>query len=89
MPLDRTIAIQAQTSGLLNGTNVELMETRKYAAARLIQMRRITSDGLKTADELKKNLQKMGDLANGLSRRVEQRYPGQYQEARARIDPRD
>lgn len=89
IPLDRSIAIQAQTSGQLNATNRELAELQKEALARLAGMKRTVKEGLKTAGNVKKDLKYMEEKATALSRKVEQKYPQQYREARTRIAPQD
>ncbi|KAI1433476.1 hypothetical protein GGR50DRAFT_503581 [Xylaria sp. CBS 124048] len=57
IPLDRSLATQAQTSGALNAKHRELLELQAKAQARLAQSRARFADGLRDAQEVRTNLE--------------------------------
>ncbi|KAL8969805.1 MAG: hypothetical protein Q9183_001819, partial [Haloplaca sp. 2 TL-2023] len=56
LPLDRSLARQAQTSGALNAKHQELLELQALAQRRLKGARANFADGMKAAKEVKKDL---------------------------------
>ncbi|KAI4185301.1 MAG: hypothetical protein L6R41_004215 [Letrouitia leprolyta] len=56
IPLDRSLARQAQTSGALNAKQKELLELQALAQRRLKDARANFADGMKAAKEVKKDL---------------------------------
>ncbi|KAI1821216.1 hypothetical protein F4861DRAFT_533130 [Xylaria intraflava] len=57
LPLDRSLATQAQTSGALNAKHRELLELQAKAQARLAKTRARFADGLRDAQEVRTNLE--------------------------------
>ncbi|KAI4120288.1 MAG: hypothetical protein LQ338_007125, partial [Usnochroma carphineum] len=56
IPLDRSLARQAQTSGALNAKQQELLELQALAQRRLKGARANFADGMKAAKEVKRDL---------------------------------
>ncbi|KAL8935899.1 MAG: hypothetical protein Q9211_004458, partial [Gyalolechia sp. 1 TL-2023] len=56
IPLDRSLARQAQTSGALNAKQKELLELQALAQRRLKGARANFADGMKAAKEVKRDL---------------------------------
>ncbi|KAL8646219.1 MAG: hypothetical protein Q9210_006263, partial [Variospora velana] len=56
LPLDRSLARQAQTSGALNAKQQELLELQALAQRRLKGARANFADGMKAAKEVKRDL---------------------------------
>ncbi|ORY56873.1 uncharacterized protein BCR38DRAFT_414194 [Pseudomassariella vexata] len=57
IPLDRSLASQAQTSGQLNNKQRELMELQAKAQARLAKSRARFQEGIQDAQEVRANLE--------------------------------
>ncbi|KAI9648213.1 hypothetical protein NHQ30_002845 [Ciborinia camelliae] len=57
LPLDRTLAVQAQTSGLLNAKHREIMDLQALAQQRLARTRARLQEGYQDAKEVKANLE--------------------------------
>ncbi|KAI4164536.1 MAG: hypothetical protein LQ342_001849 [Letrouitia transgressa] len=57
LPLDRSLARQAQTSGELNAKHRELLELQALAQRRLKGTRANFADGMKAAKEVKRDLE--------------------------------
>ncbi|CAF9932063.1 hypothetical protein IMSHALPRED_008784 [Imshaugia aleurites] len=84
MPLDRSLARQAQTSGELNAKNRELLELQTLAQRRLKNSRANFADGMKAAKEVKKDLEWTQKRVNTLKTNTERKYPKQYAKASQR-----
>ncbi|KAH0605807.1 uncharacterized protein H6S33_004264 [Morchella sextelata] len=56
LQLDRSLAVQAQTSGMLNSKTRELIALQEEAQARLAETKRAFLDGMKIAKEVKSDL---------------------------------
>ncbi|PHH83817.1 hypothetical protein CDD82_6 [Ophiocordyceps australis] len=57
IPLDRSMAVQAQTSGKLNAKHRELLDLQKQAQARLAKTRERFQDGMRDAREVRADLE--------------------------------
>ncbi|KAI5789751.1 hypothetical protein DFH27DRAFT_592293 [Peziza echinospora] len=87
LPLDRSLAVQAQTSGLLNSKTRELIALQEEAAARLAQTKRSFLEGMKVAKEVKADLEYVHKRVINLQKKTQQKYPVEYAMARERIPP--
>ncbi|KAF2007828.1 hypothetical protein P154DRAFT_10220 [Amniculicola lignicola CBS 123094] len=81
MPLDRSLAKQAQTSGELNAKHRELMELQALAQQRLAGARMNFADGMRTAKEVQKDLQWTQKRVDALNDRAARKYPKEYRSA--------
>ncbi|KAK6527796.1 hypothetical protein TWF694_004776 [Orbilia ellipsospora] len=84
IPLDRSLVVQAQTSGMLNAKNRELMELQVLAAKRLSETRANFLDGMRVAKQVKTDLEWLQKKTDALKVKAEQRYPVEYNMARER-----
>jgi hypothetical protein len=57
IPLDRSMAVQAQTSGKLNAKHRELLELQQQAQARLSRTRERFQEGMRDAREVRSDLE--------------------------------
>ncbi|KAL1978703.1 hypothetical protein VTN31DRAFT_1562 [Thermomyces dupontii] len=80
-PLDRGLAMQAQTSGQLNAKQRELLELQALAQRRLKNVRANFSEGLKIAKETKRDLEWTQKRVNALKAKAEATYPDEYRQA--------
>lgn len=81
MPLDRSLAKQAQTSGELNAKHRELLELQALAQRRLAGVRANFADGMKTAKEVQRDLQWTQKRVTALNDRAARKYPNEYKAA--------
>ncbi|KAL8736064.1 MAG: hypothetical protein Q9181_002596 [Wetmoreana brouardii] len=84
LPLDRSLARQAQTSGALNAKQQELLQLQALAQRRLKGARTNFADGMKAAKEVKRDLDWTQKRVSALKTKAERRYPAEYQQARQR-----
>ncbi|KAF1836342.1 hypothetical protein BDW02DRAFT_240633 [Decorospora gaudefroyi] len=84
MPLDRSLAKQAQTSGELNAKHREILELQALAQRRLAGARMNFADGMKAAKEVQKDLQWTQKRVDSLNERAARKYPEQYGRAQGR-----
>ncbi|EPS44468.1 hypothetical protein H072_1576 [Dactylellina haptotyla CBS 200.50] len=84
IPLDRSLALQAQTSGLLNAKTRELMELQAMAQKRMSETRANFLDGMRVAKQVKTDLEWLQKKTDALKQKAEQRYPVEYNMARER-----
>jgi exonuclease VII small subunit len=84
MPLDRSLAKQAQTSGELNAKHRELLELQALAQRRLAGARMSFADGMKAAKEVQKDLQWTQKRVDSLNNRAARKYPEQFRTAQSR-----
>ncbi|EGX45843.1 hypothetical protein TWF173_007126 [Orbilia oligospora] len=84
IPLDRSLVVQAQTSGMLNAKTRELMELQAMAQKRLAETRANFLDGMKVAKKVKGDLEWLQKKTDALKAKAEQRYPVEYNMARER-----
>ncbi|KYK55321.1 putative domain KxDL [Drechmeria coniospora] len=84
IPLDRSIAVQAQTSGKLNAKHRELVELQKQAQARLAKTRERFQEGMRDAREVRGDLEWTQKKVSALQSKAARKYPKEYAKARAR-----
>lgn len=84
MPLDRSLAKQAQTSGELNAKHRELLELQALAQQRLAGARMNFAAGMQTAKEVQKDLQWTQKRVDALNDRAARKYPEQFKAAQRR-----
>lgn len=81
VPLDRGLAMQAQTSGNLNAKQQELLELQALAQRRLKGARAKFNDGLKAAKETKHDLEWTQKRVSALKAKAEKAHPEEYRRA--------
>jgi exonuclease VII small subunit len=84
LPLDRSLAKQAQASGELNAKHRELLELQALAQRRLAGVRANFADGMKAAKEVQRDLQWTQKRVDSLNDRAARKYPEQYMSAQRR-----
>ncbi|KAG6008511.1 hypothetical protein E4U21_004351 [Claviceps maximensis] len=84
IPLDRSMAVQAQTSGKLNAKHRELVELQKQAQARLAKTRERFQDGLRDAREVRCDLEWTQKKVSALQAKASRKHPNEYRKARKR-----
>ncbi|KAF2267407.1 hypothetical protein CC78DRAFT_76633 [Lojkania enalia] len=84
VPLDRSLAKQAQTSGELNAKHRELLELQALAQRRLAGARANFADGMRAAKEVQKDLQWTQKRVDALNERAARKYPAEYKSAQNR-----
>ncbi|KAF2012020.1 hypothetical protein BU24DRAFT_353034 [Aaosphaeria arxii CBS 175.79] len=84
VPLDRSLAKQAQTSGELNAKHRELLELQALAQRRLAGVRSNFADGMRAAKDVQKDLQWTQKRVDALNERAARKYPDQYKSAQRR-----
>ncbi|EKD17728.1 uncharacterized protein L3040_008085 [Drepanopeziza brunnea f. sp. 'multigermtubi'] len=84
LPLDRTLAVQTQTSGLLNAKHRELLELQQLAQQRLARSRARLAEGYQDAKEVKRDLEWTQKHVSTLKTKASRKHPKEYKQARAR-----
>lgn len=84
LPLDRTLAVQAQTSGLLNAKTRELLELQQLAQQRLARSRARLAEGYQDAKEVKRDLEWSQKRVSTMKSKTSRKHPKEYKQARAR-----
>jgi hypothetical protein len=84
IPLDRSLAVQAQTSGKLNAKHRELMELQAKAQARLAKTRERFQEGLQDAQEVRANLEWTSKKVSSMKKKAEKKHSKEYKKARER-----
>ncbi|RDW68357.1 hypothetical protein BP5796_09014 [Coleophoma crateriformis] len=84
LPLDRTLAVQAQTSGLLNAKHRELLDLQQLAQQRIAKSRARLAEGYQDAKEVKRDLEWSQKRVSGLKSKASRKHPKEYKQARAR-----
>ncbi|KAF2457560.1 hypothetical protein BDY21DRAFT_285971 [Lineolata rhizophorae] len=84
VPLDRSLAKQAQTSGQLNAKTQEIARLRALAEQRLAAVQADFSQGMKTAKGVERDLQWTQRKVNDINARAQRKYPEQYRAASQR-----
>ncbi|EMC95563.1 hypothetical protein BAUCODRAFT_148462 [Baudoinia panamericana UAMH 10762] len=87
IPLDQSLAKQAQMSGELNAKNRELMALQAQARARLAQTRANFAEGMKAAREVQRDLEWTQKKMHALNARAARKYPNEYRAASQRYPP--
>lgn len=84
IPLDRSLATQAQTSGELNAKTRQLMELQALANSRLAGLRQDFAQGMKTAKAVQRDLDWTQKRVSSINKRAAQKYPKEYRMASER-----
>ncbi|KAI9807736.1 MAG: hypothetical protein M1826_004468 [Phylliscum demangeonii] len=84
LPLDRSLATQAQTSGALNAKHRELLALQAHARQRLAASRTTFADGIKAAHQVTRDLASTQKKVSSLKAKTEKKYPAQYHLAKSR-----
>ncbi|CAH0041384.1 unnamed protein product [Clonostachys solani] len=84
IPLDRSMAVQAQTSGKLNAKHRELVDLQKQAQARLAKTRERFQEGMRDAREVRGDLEWTQKKVSSLQTKASRKHPKEYAKARAR-----
>jgi hypothetical protein len=84
IPLDRSLATQAQTSGELNAKTRQLMELQALAQSRLAGLRTDFAEGMKTAKEVQRDLEWTQKKVSSINQRAARKYPKEYRMASER-----
>lgn len=85
LPMDRSLARQAQTSGVLNAKQRELMELQALAQKRLKGARENLADGMKAATEVRRDLEWTQKRVSALNQKAARAYPTAHRTANARF----
>ncbi|KAK3941722.1 hypothetical protein QBC46DRAFT_91585 [Diplogelasinospora grovesii] len=89
LPLDKCMAVQAQTSGHLNAKQRELMELQAKAQARLAKTRARFAQGLEDAREVHNDLEWTQKKVTSLKSKASKKHSKEYTKARARYPSPD
>ncbi|KAH7397656.1 putative biogenesis of lysosome-related organelles complex 1 subunit KXD1 [Cadophora sp. MPI-SDFR-AT-0126] len=84
LPLDRTLAVQTQTSGLLNAKHRELLDLQALAQQRIAKSRARLAEGYQDAKEVKRDLEWTQKRVSTLKTKASRKHPKEYKQARAR-----
>lgn len=84
LPLDRTVAMQAQTSGLLNAKHRELQDLQALAQQRIAKSRARLAEGYQDAKDVKRDLEWTQSRMSNLKTKTSRKHPKEYKQARAR-----
>ncbi|KAF2760111.1 hypothetical protein EJ05DRAFT_272981 [Pseudovirgaria hyperparasitica] len=84
IPLDRSLAQQAQTSGQLNAKTQELLQLQALARSRLAAAQASFADGIKAAKEVQRDLEWTQKRVSSINQRAAKKYPDQYARASAK-----
>ncbi|KAI1099720.1 hypothetical protein F4804DRAFT_73801 [Jackrogersella minutella] len=89
IPLDRSLARQAQTSGKLNNKHRELLEMQAAAQARLAKSRARFQQGLNDAREVHADLEWTSKKVSAMKKKAEKKHSKEYEQARERYPSPD
>jgi len=81
LPIDKSLVKQAQKSGEMNAKQRQLKELQALAQQRFAAMQANFSDGIKTAKDVKRDLERTQKKVNSLNKRAAQKYPNEYSAA--------
>ncbi|ETS79382.1 hypothetical protein PFICI_09235 [Pestalotiopsis fici W106-1] len=84
IPLDRSLAMQAQTSGQLNNKHRELLELQAKAQARLAKSRARFAEGVQDAQEVHANLEWTSKKVSSMKSKASRKHSKEYKKARER-----
>ncbi|CAK7203713.1 hypothetical protein SEUCBS139899_006457 [Sporothrix eucalyptigena] len=89
IPLDKSVAMQAQASGRLNDKHRELLELQQKAQARLSKVRGRFNDGMREAREVRADLEWSQKKLTSLNAKAAKKHPKEYKKARERYPSPD
>ncbi|MCJ1344450.1 hypothetical protein MMC31_002653 [Peltigera leucophlebia] len=81
LALDRTLVRQAQTSGELNAKHREILELHTLAQSRFKATRDNFADGMRAAEEVRRDLNWTQNRISKLKTKAERKYPAEYRAA--------
>ncbi|KAH8677834.1 hypothetical protein BX600DRAFT_431153 [Xylariales sp. PMI_506] len=84
IPLDRSLATQAQTSGQLNNKHRELLELQAKAQARLAKTRARFQEGMQDAQEVRADLEWTSKKVSSLKTKASRKHSKEYKKSRER-----
>lgn len=84
LPLDRSLATQAQTSGKLNAKQREIMELQAKAQARIARAKSRFAEGMQDAKEVKRDLEWTSKRVSSMKTKTSRKHPNEYKKARER-----
>lgn len=84
LPLDRTLAMQAQTSGLLNAKTRELVDLQQLAQQRLQRSKARLAEAYSDSREVKRDLEWSQKRVSTMKTKASRKHPKEYKQARAR-----
>ncbi|KAK2070990.1 hypothetical protein P8C59_005447 [Phyllachora maydis] len=84
LPLDKCMAVQAQTSGHLNAKQRELVELQAKAQARLAKSRARFAEGLQDARDVRSDLEWTQKKVSSMKSKASKKHSKEYAKARAR-----
>jgi len=84
LPLDRTLAMQTQTSGLLNAKHRELMDLQQLAQQRLARSKARLAEAYSDSREVKRDLEWSQKRVSSMKTKASRKHPKEYKQARAR-----
>jgi len=84
LPLDRSLATQAQTSGKLNAKHREILELQAKAQARLVKSRARFAEGMQDAKDVKRDLEWSQKRVSSLKTKASKKHPKEYKKAHDR-----
>ncbi|KAI1843041.1 hypothetical protein JX265_005179 [Neoarthrinium moseri] len=84
IPLDRSLAVQAQTSGQLNNKHRQLLELQAKAQARLAKSRARFQEGVQDAQEVRANLEWTSKKVSSMKTKASKKHSKEYKKARER-----
>jgi len=84
LPLDRTMVVQAQTSGLLNAKNREILDLQQIAQQRLAKLRARLPESFQDAKDVQRDLEWSSKRVSSMKSKASRKHPKEYKQARAR-----
>lgn len=84
LPLDRSLATQAQASGKLNAKQREIAELQAKAQARLAKVRSRFDEGMRDAKDVKRDLEWTQKHVSNLKTKTSRKHSSEYKKARER-----
>ncbi|KAH9213475.1 hypothetical protein DL95DRAFT_302244 [Leptodontidium sp. 2 PMI_412] len=84
IPLDQSLAVQAQISSLLNANHGKLLELQETAQRCLVNSRARLTEGLQDAKDVRRDLQYIQKRVTNLNFKASCKHPKEYKQARNR-----
>jgi len=84
VPLDRSLVTQAQTSGLLNSKQREVLDLQAKAQARLAKTRARFAEGIQDAKEVRRDLDWTQQKVSSMKSKASKKHPSEFKKARER-----
>jgi len=84
LAMDRSLVQQVQTSAEINDKTQQLLDLQALAQQRFAEMQASFTDGIKTAKQVKKDLEWTQKKTTSLNKRAARKYPREYATAQER-----